>query len=128
MFSSRRRILLQAAKLFDSAVMVFAFGLGTLLVAAKAPEVSLTQLLSMRMKVQSFVLFGCFLFPWYAIFSAFGLYNSKRLSTRSAELRDILKASSAASAALLMAALAFHIGVAPDQCLFHGPARLAWST
>jgi len=111
MVSSRRHILIATAKLFDLAVMIFGFGLATLLVASETPAVSLTQFLSIRVKVQNFILFACFLFSWRMIFSAFGLYNSKRLSTRPTELLDILKATSVSSLILFAAARLFRLTV-----------------
>jgi hypothetical protein len=44
----RRRLLLNAAKLFDLEVMVFAFGLAAALVAYETPATSLAQFLSLR--------------------------------------------------------------------------------
>jgi exopolysaccharide biosynthesis polyprenyl glycosylphosphotransferase len=111
MVPSRRHILIASAKLFDLAVMIFAFGLSTLLVASQTREVSLAQFLSMRVKVRNFVLFACFLLSWRMIFSAFGLYNSKRLSTRASELLDLLKATSVSSLTLFAAARLFRIEV-----------------
>jgi exopolysaccharide biosynthesis polyprenyl glycosylphosphotransferase len=105
----RRRILIEAAKLFDLAVMIFSFGLATLLVAHETPTSSFAQFFAMRVKLQNFFLFGCFLFGCYAIFSAFGLYNSKRLSTRAAVLLGTLEATSVASLTLLVAALLLRI-------------------
>ena len=115
----RRRILSGAAKLFDLAVMIFSFGLATLLVAYETPASSFAQFFSMRVKLQNFFLFGCFLFVCYSIFSAFGLYNSKRLSTRAAVLLDTLKATSATSLTLFIAALLLRIQmVTPRFILF----------
>jgi len=105
----RRRILNEASKLFDLAVTIFSFGLATLLVAHETPTSSFAQFFSMRVKLQNFFLFGCFLIVCYAIFSAFGLYNSKRLSTRAAVLLDTLKATSVASLTLFIAALLLRI-------------------
>jgi FlaA1/EpsC-like NDP-sugar epimerase len=109
MSSLRRRILVEAAKLFDTAVMLLAFLLATVLVASQTPAISLAQFLSMRVKVQNAVLFTCFVISWRLIFSALGLYKSYRLSTRAAQALDALAATSVASLALYLFARLFHV-------------------
>jgi len=105
----RRRILLEAAKLFDLAVMIFSFGLATVLVAYKTPTTSLAEFLSMRVKVQNLFLFALFLLAWHLVFSSFGLYNSKRFSPRWAEVLDIAKATTLGSAIVFVAAIFLRI-------------------
>ena len=109
MTTLRRRILLHAAKLFDVALMVFSFALATVLVAHETPTTSLADFLSMRIKVQNFVIFALFLLAWRLAFSSFGLYNSKRLSTRWAEVLDIAKATTLGSAIIFVAAILLRI-------------------
>jgi exopolysaccharide biosynthesis polyprenyl glycosylphosphotransferase len=105
----RRRILLHAAKLFDLALMVFSFGLATMLVAREAPATSLAQFLSMRVKVGNFVLFALFLLAWHVVFSSYGMYNSKRLSARWAEVFDVAKATTLGCAIVFVAAIFLRI-------------------
>ena len=50
----------------------------------------------MRVKVRNFALFAGFLLAWHTIFCMFGLYESKRLSVRKAEVLDVVKATSLA--------------------------------
>ena len=91
-----RQILLKATKLYDLAVMVCSFGLACVPVAYGTPRVSLADFLSMRVKVRNFALFAGFLLAWHTIFCMFGLYESKRLSVRKAEVLDVVKATSLA--------------------------------
>ena len=105
----RRRLLLEAAKLFDLAVMIFSFGLATVLVAYETPTISLARFLSMRVKVGNFALFACFLLGWHLVFSSFGLYNSKRFSPRWAEVLDIAKATTLGAAIVFVAAIFLRI-------------------
>jgi len=105
----RRRLLLNLAKLFDLEVTTCCFVLALLFAAVEAPTVSIAQFLAMRIKVQNFVLFAGFLFAWHVVFLAFGLYQSRRLATRSAEALDVLKATTTASVGLFLAATVFHI-------------------
>jgi exopolysaccharide biosynthesis polyprenyl glycosylphosphotransferase len=105
----RRRLLLEAAKLFDLAVMIFSFGLATLLVVYRTPTISLARFLAMRIKVANFALFACFLLAWHLVFSSFGLYSSKRLSSRWAEVLDVAKATTLGSAIIFAAAIVLRI-------------------
>jgi len=105
----RRRILLQAAKLFDLALMVACFGLVTVLVLHQTPETSLGEFLSMRIKVGNFVFFACFLLVWHLVFSSFGVYSSKRLSALWAEVLDVAKAATLGSSIVFVAAIFLRI-------------------
>jgi exopolysaccharide biosynthesis polyprenyl glycosylphosphotransferase len=46
----------------------------------------------MRIKIQNFVIFSGFIMAWHLIFRAFGLYETRRLSSRKQESLDLLKA------------------------------------
>jgi exopolysaccharide biosynthesis polyprenyl glycosylphosphotransferase len=104
MSTLRRRVLLQAAKVFDLVLMVFSFGLATMLVAHQTAAVSLAEFLSMRIKVGNFVIFALLLLVWHMVFSSLGLYSSKRLSSRWAEVLAIAKAATLACAIVFVAA------------------------
>jgi exopolysaccharide biosynthesis polyprenyl glycosylphosphotransferase len=103
MSSLRRRILLRAAKLFDLALMVLSFALATVVAAGQAAGTSLAAFLAMRISVQNFVIFGFFLLAWHIIFSALGLYRSKRFSSRWALVWDVAKAATLGSAVIFVA-------------------------
>jgi FlaA1/EpsC-like NDP-sugar epimerase len=55
----------------------------------------------MRVKVGNFVLFALFLLAWHLVFSSFGLYSSKRFSSRWAEVLDVAKAATLGSAIVI---------------------------
>jgi len=105
----RRTILLNALKLFDLGLMLLAFALATIVVSERFSAVSLTQFLSMRVKIQNFVIFLSLVFVWHRIFSAFGLYASRRLSIRKDEVLDIIKSTSLGTFFILLASALFHI-------------------
>jgi exopolysaccharide biosynthesis polyprenyl glycosylphosphotransferase len=109
MIPLRRRILLDTAKLFDMAVMVFSFGLATGLVVYGTLTISVARFLSMRVKVGNLALFALLLFAWHLVFSSFGLYDSKRFSTRWAVVSDIGKATTVGSAIVFFAAIFLRI-------------------
>jgi len=109
MIPLRRQILLRAFKYFALLIMAFSFLLAASAVFSEFDTVSLVQFLSMRIKVENFVLFVAFLALWHVIFSAFGLYDSRRLSSQLAELVDVVKATSLGTLTIFIAGIAFSI-------------------
>ncbi len=101
----RRKILLDALKLFDLGIMVFSFALTTVAVHSHFDSGILSEFLQMRVKVTNFALFIGFLVVWHVIFSLFRLYHSRRLSTRWEEASDIVKATSAGVLVIFVASL-----------------------
>jgi exopolysaccharide biosynthesis polyprenyl glycosylphosphotransferase len=93
---NKRRLpiaLLNLLKLVDLMVVVSSFGLTTALIVHAQNKMSLTAFLSMRTKISNFLIFLSILCLYHLAFRMFGLYRSRRLSTRHAELADILKAT-----------------------------------
>jgi len=109
MSTSRRVILLNVLKLVDLALMVGSFLLTTLLILREGSAKTFSDFLSMRVKVGNFVLFFVLLVLWHVIFAAFGLYDSRRISGRTADAIDTFKATMIGTFLIAVAALAFHI-------------------
>ncbi len=109
MSNPRRQALLTAFKLFDVVLMVLAFGLATLPVLYETDAASVTSFLSMRIRVNDFLIFLGLLTVWHVTFSSFGLYLSHRLDRQREEMTSVVKATSLATAIMLVAALLFHI-------------------
>jgi exopolysaccharide biosynthesis polyprenyl glycosylphosphotransferase len=105
----RRQVLLNALKIYDLGLMVLSFALATIVVSRESGTFTLEQFLSMRVKVSNFVIFAGLLLVWHMIFSVFGIYTSRRLSSRWDEAADILKASSVGTLAILLGAAILHI-------------------
>jgi exopolysaccharide biosynthesis polyprenyl glycosylphosphotransferase len=104
----RRQILLNALKVFDLVLMMVAFGAATIAVSSRSPT-SLTEFLSMRIKMGNLVIFCALLLVWHLIFSSFGIYTSRRLSRRRDEIFDIFKATTTGTTAIVVAAILFRI-------------------
>jgi exopolysaccharide biosynthesis polyprenyl glycosylphosphotransferase len=100
----RRRFLLNALKLYDLALVVLSFGIATILVAHADKRVSLAEFFSMRVKLSNCLIFALFLFAWHGILYSCGLYRSRRLSTRKAEIQDAFRAVMMATACLALGA------------------------
>ncbi len=99
----RRQIHLNAFQLFDLFLMGISFLLGALAVSQEVEQISFDSFLSMRIKVQNFAIFLGILFIWNKVFMFFGLYNSRRFSTRRREIIDTLKATSAGTLIIFLA-------------------------
>lgn len=112
MSSPKRRILLNGLKLFDLGVMIFAFLSAAVFVLHRTNDISAADFFAMRVKIQNFALFAILLLVWHLILRLFGLYTSRRLSTRSSEAIDIVIASTIGVSILFFAALLFHIRMA----------------
>lgn len=112
MINARRKLLLDALKIFDLAVMLVALALATILVWGGNRSVSIADFFAMRVKVSNvFILLGLTVL-WHSIFSLSGLYKSHRLSQRAAETIDIVKATSIGILFLLGASWVFDIRMA----------------
>lgn len=123
MNTTQRNILLNVLKLFDLALIVGSFLLTTLLVPSENSAIAFSKFLSMRIKVGNFVLFFALLVVWHVIFSAFGLYNSRRLSGRRADAIDTFKATTVGTLLMASASLAFHIRMMSPSFLL-----VSWAT
>ncbi len=110
MSNVRRQMLLTVLKFFDLSVMVASFLLAAV-PALYESGLSFSEFFSMRIKIQNFILFLGLLIVWHIIFTSFGLYESRRLLPREAEVVDILKATSLCTLAVAAAAMLFHIGM-----------------
>src|SRR5258708_21818783 len=112
----RRQVLLNAFKLFDLALMVFAFGLATV-VASHASAASLDQFLEIRIKIPNFVIFVALLFCWHLICSMCGLYASRRLSSRQDQRLDLVKATSIVPFVIFLGHSLLHLSLLTPQFL-----------
>jgi exopolysaccharide biosynthesis polyprenyl glycosylphosphotransferase len=83
---------------------------------------SFSEFLSLKIKVQNFVVFFVLLWIWNSIFSMLGLYNSKRMAGRKAEAIDLAKATtlSALVLGLASAVLGFNMVTPAFVAVFWG--------
>jgi exopolysaccharide biosynthesis polyprenyl glycosylphosphotransferase len=114
----KRRLLLNAFKLFDLGLLVVSFVLATVMVPPNAGGVPLVEFLSMKVKLWNFLIFAVMLLVWHFIFSLFGLYESKRLATRRPEAIDAVKATTLVTICLMLSATVFTIRMATPGFLF----------
>ncbi|HTR68158.1 MAG TPA: sugar transferase [Terriglobales bacterium] len=105
----KRRFLVTGLKLFDLGLTIAAFALATVTTVSGSGEMSLSEFLSMRIKLSNFLIFTLLLFGCHLIFVFCGLYESKRQSVRLSEITDCVKATTLATLAIMLMALVFHI-------------------
>src|SRR5438445_72363 len=105
----RRKIFSTGIKIFDLLLMIGAFGVATLWLVSRHAALPLGEYLAMRVKLGNLLIFCAFLFVWYTTFSVFGLYESKRLSSRWIVSLEILKASSLATLILFLISQSLHV-------------------
>ena len=105
----RRQFLLKVFTLSDLAIMTVSFALAALVESYLTAHVSFGDFLSMRIKLQNIVLFLGLLAIWHGVFSAVGLYQSKRLEARRNEVKDVLTATSIGTLLLIVAGALFRI-------------------
>jgi exopolysaccharide biosynthesis polyprenyl glycosylphosphotransferase len=126
MSTSRRAILMNVLKLVDLALMVGSFLLTTLLIPREGTAITFSEFLSMRVKIGNLILFFALLVLWHVIFSAFGLYNSRRMSGRTADAIDTFKATMLGTFLMAVAAFAFRIRmISPGFLLVFWPTANA---
>ena len=107
--NDKQRLPINLLKLFDLALVVFAFALSTLLIVKGERQASLVRFLSMRTKVSNFAIFVLALCICHVVLQVCGLYRSMRLSSRRSELLDILKATTLYTACFVVFGWIFSI-------------------
>jgi exopolysaccharide biosynthesis polyprenyl glycosylphosphotransferase len=101
----RRQILLLIFKIFDLALMLFAFSLALGVHHLPAPlfPPPLDNLLFLENRNAALLFLAAFSLVWHIIFIFYKLYYSRRLLSRWREVYEILKATSAGTFILLLA-------------------------
>jgi exopolysaccharide biosynthesis polyprenyl glycosylphosphotransferase len=119
MNEAKRRFFLSGLKLFDIFQLTLSFALATVLVVHWDQRGGLERFLSVRVKLSNCAGFVSILLMWHIILSLFGLYRSKRLSARSLEIIDLLKATALCSILLAVLTELFRIKmITPRFLLF----------
>jgi exopolysaccharide biosynthesis polyprenyl glycosylphosphotransferase len=105
----RRQILVRALQPLDLALMVLSLGAANAPVLLREGLPSFAEFLSLKIKLQNFIVFVVLMWLWRSVFSLLGLYDSKRRSSRRAETIDVVKATSFSTVILISFALTLHL-------------------
>ncbi|HXM94773.1 MAG TPA: sugar transferase [Candidatus Dormibacteraeota bacterium] len=98
-----------SAKLYDMCAFIVAFVFATFVLRSSPTGMSLSEFMAVRIKLGNCLLSALFLVALHNLFVLCGLYVSKRLTSRSAEIYGIYKATLLASAFLFLTAKALHM-------------------
>jgi len=115
--ATRHHLPISALKVFDMLTVISSFAIATVLFVQTQNRIPLIDFLSMRTKISNFLIFLLALSLYHVIFRLFGLYRSRRLSTRLAEIVDILKAASAGLISLILLGSVFRIRMLTPEFL-----------
>jgi FlaA1/EpsC-like NDP-sugar epimerase len=106
----RRQLLLKTLKLTDLFLMSITFMLVTWVFYAHDNNIYVfDEFLEHRIKIENAILAGAMVLAWHIVFSSFGLYESKRFSNRTAEMRDIIIATLAGTSVMAAMTVVFSI-------------------
>jgi exopolysaccharide biosynthesis polyprenyl glycosylphosphotransferase len=105
----RRKLAIKVREIFDLLIMTACFLLALYVRYRDAAPTSFGDFLCIRVQVINFVVFMAFLLVWHSLFSLFGLYRSRRLSSMRGEILDVLKATFAGSTILFALGSAFKL-------------------
>jgi exopolysaccharide biosynthesis polyprenyl glycosylphosphotransferase len=105
----RRQVLVRALQPLDFALMVLSLGVANAPVLLRVGLPSFAEFLSLKIKLQNFLVFIVLMWLWRSVFLLLGLYDSKRRSSRKAEAFDVTKATSFFTVILISFALTLHL-------------------
>jgi exopolysaccharide biosynthesis polyprenyl glycosylphosphotransferase len=109
--TAKRNFALGLLKMFYPALMVMCFGLATALLIARMPGStrSLASFLSMRVKIGNLLVIASILLLWHLVFSIFGFYESKRMTSPIMLAFDAAKATTLSAIVLAFMGKLFEI-------------------
>jgi exopolysaccharide biosynthesis polyprenyl glycosylphosphotransferase len=111
MIFSRREIMKRLAKVFDLCALVGSFIVAAAVEHSSPAGMSFAGFMAMRVTLAHCLLFALLLLVWHGLLRLCGLYLSKRLTRKRAEVFGVCKAVVLASIFLLLSSKAFHIGM-----------------
>jgi exopolysaccharide biosynthesis polyprenyl glycosylphosphotransferase len=109
MTNFRRQILLKMFMLLDPGMLTFSFLVAAVPTWHLREFASFAAFFSMRVKLLNILVFLGLFYFWHVIFSAFGLYGSRRLGDQKKEAAVLLKATSAGTLVLGFVAAFFRV-------------------
>src|SRR5258708_7251181 len=85
----RRQILVNAVQIVDVILLLLSFGASVWLVLFREGLPSFARFLALKIELRSCVAFLLLVWLWRVVFTALGLYSSKRWASRKAEAIDL---------------------------------------
>lgn len=106
-----RKILSSGIKLFDLLLMMVSFAVATLPQYHRVGRFTLAEFFGMRVKLGNLLLFVSFLLIWHILLNVFGLYGSKRMTSRWEEIWDVSRATTLGTFVIAVFGVMFRIWV-----------------
>jgi exopolysaccharide biosynthesis polyprenyl glycosylphosphotransferase len=106
-----RGIVFNAFRVFDIGLIMLSFGLAAALSINAGKWTTIENFFASKVSLSSCVLFAIAMLLCHAMFSLSGLYESKRMSTKSSEAADVLRAMTFSTACLWCEGKSFSISV-----------------
>jgi exopolysaccharide biosynthesis polyprenyl glycosylphosphotransferase len=109
MTNFRRQILLKMFMLLDPCLLTLSYVAAAIRIWHLTEPTSFAAFFSMRIKLLNLLVFLALFYCWHVIFTALGLYGSRRLGDRKEEAVVVVKATSAAALLLGFVAAFFQV-------------------
>jgi exopolysaccharide biosynthesis polyprenyl glycosylphosphotransferase len=107
--NDKHRIPIGLFKLLDLLLVLVSFGFTAAFIVHADHKITFAQFLSMRTRVSNFVILGLAFLICHLVYSLCGLYMSRRLSSRGAEMLDVIKATTLSVACFVVIGSVFSI-------------------
>ena len=116
--SSRRRLPVHLSRILDCVLIFASFFYAVLAAYLHAnPHLRVGEILSVRIRIENFIILVFLFATWLALSNAMGLYRSRRLGNLSGEMLDIVKTVSLFTLVLLLAQAVFRIMIIDNYSL-----------
>ena len=106
-----RAIVFSALRMMDMALVMIAFGIAAIAGLGAFGWAAIATFLSSKVSLFNCILLAVAILSCYAVFSACGLYRSKRMSTKRSEMGDVLRAMALSSACVWLEGRIFSVGL-----------------
>jgi exopolysaccharide biosynthesis polyprenyl glycosylphosphotransferase len=110
-------LVFNALRAIDSGLVMLSFGLGAVVGIKTLRWTTIEGFFASKVSLSSCVLFAIAILLCYGVFSACGLYESKRMSTKSAEVKDVLRAMTFSTLCIWLEGRLLFISVITPQFL-----------
>src|ERR1700731_3098253 len=95
-----RRIVFNALRVADIGLLMLSFGVAAIVSINAGKWTTIATVLASKVSLSSCVLFAMAILLCHGVFSSCGLYQWKRMSTKSAEAAEVLRAMTLSTAGL----------------------------
>jgi exopolysaccharide biosynthesis polyprenyl glycosylphosphotransferase len=113
----RRRTLIIILKVFDLTLVAGAFLLASALKVRRGGPFGFAQFLATRITIRDLLLCFVVLLSWHVVFTAFKLYDSRRMSGPKTDCMDLLQATTIGTTVIAVIGYIFRVGIISSRFL-----------